>query len=159
VDQRPPALARSATAHWHEQTGDPTVADSILDRVVHNAYRVERGPKTPRGATAMTGSQLRLKQPTGWFAAGGIVGNGNGKAEFISEVLLDLVLPGPACGGIAAAGVGHNQQASRVGVALTAFTLLDRTGRTIRSRSSPRPKDCANSRSLVPNSFRSGTTR
>jgi DNA replication protein DnaC len=28
-------------AHWHEQIGDPTVADSILDRIVHNAYRVE----------------------------------------------------------------------------------------------------------------------
>jgi DNA replication protein DnaC len=27
--------------HWHEQTGDPTIADSILDRLVHNAYRVE----------------------------------------------------------------------------------------------------------------------
>jgi DNA replication protein DnaC len=29
------------TAHWHEQIGDPTVADSILDRLIHNAYRVE----------------------------------------------------------------------------------------------------------------------
>ena len=28
-------------AHWHEQIGDPSVADSILDRVVHNAYRIE----------------------------------------------------------------------------------------------------------------------
>lgn len=27
--------------HWHEQIGDPSVADSILDRVVHNAYRIE----------------------------------------------------------------------------------------------------------------------
>jgi DNA replication protein DnaC len=27
--------------HWHEQIGDPTVADSILDRVVHNAYRID----------------------------------------------------------------------------------------------------------------------
>ena len=51
------------------------------------------------------------------------MGNGDGKAELIAEVLLDLVLPGPACGGIAAAGVGQNQQALRVGVALTAFTL------------------------------------
>src|SRR5207249_7377946 len=25
-------------AHWHEQIGDPTIADSILDRLVHNAY-------------------------------------------------------------------------------------------------------------------------
>ena len=28
-------------AHWHEQIGDPSIADSILDRRVHNAYRIE----------------------------------------------------------------------------------------------------------------------
>jgi len=28
-------------AHWHEQIGDPTIADSILDRLVHNSYRIE----------------------------------------------------------------------------------------------------------------------
>ena len=28
-------------AHWHEQIGDPSIADSILDRLVHNAYRIE----------------------------------------------------------------------------------------------------------------------
>lgn len=28
-------------AQWHEQIGDPTLADSILDRLVHNAHRVE----------------------------------------------------------------------------------------------------------------------
>jgi DNA replication protein DnaC len=46
-------------AHWHEQIGDPTVADSILDRLVHNAYRIElsgesmrkkRGRKSDEGA-------------------------------------------------------------------------------------------------------------
>ena len=46
-------------AHWHEQIGDPTIADSILDRIVHNAYRVElngesmrkkRGRKPEEGA-------------------------------------------------------------------------------------------------------------
>jgi DNA replication protein DnaC len=26
---------------WHKQIGDPTIADSILDRLVHNAYRFE----------------------------------------------------------------------------------------------------------------------
>jgi DNA replication protein DnaC len=39
---------------WHAQIGDPTIADSILDRLVHNAHRIElkgesmrrkRGPK------------------------------------------------------------------------------------------------------------------
>ena len=27
--------------HWHEQIGDPTIAHSILDRIVHDAYRIE----------------------------------------------------------------------------------------------------------------------
>jgi len=32
-------------AKWHEWVGDPTVADAILDRLVHNAYKVElKGP-------------------------------------------------------------------------------------------------------------------
>ena len=26
--------------HWHEAIGDPTVADAILDRLVHNAYKI-----------------------------------------------------------------------------------------------------------------------
>ena len=26
---------------WHKQIGDPTIADSILDRIVHDAYRIE----------------------------------------------------------------------------------------------------------------------
>ena len=35
-------------AHWHEQIGDPTIADSILDRIVHNAYRVELNGESMR---------------------------------------------------------------------------------------------------------------
>jgi DNA replication protein DnaC len=26
--------------NWHEIIGDPTMADAILDRLVHNAYRI-----------------------------------------------------------------------------------------------------------------------
>jgi DNA replication protein DnaC len=26
---------------WHDVVGDPTLADAILDRIVHNAYRLE----------------------------------------------------------------------------------------------------------------------
>src|SRR5205085_7026475 len=45
--------------NWHEQIGDPSIADSILDRLVHNAYRIElsgesmrkkRGRKPDEGA-------------------------------------------------------------------------------------------------------------
>jgi DNA replication protein DnaC len=35
---------------WHEQIGDPTVADGILDRLVHNAHRIEmRGDSMRKG--------------------------------------------------------------------------------------------------------------
>ena len=27
--------------HWHEQIGDPTLADAILDRLVHNAHKIK----------------------------------------------------------------------------------------------------------------------
>ena len=27
--------------HWHDWVGDPTLADAILDRLLHNAYRIE----------------------------------------------------------------------------------------------------------------------
>ncbi len=36
---------------WHKQIGDPTIADSILDRLVHNAYRFE-----------LSGESIRKKQ-------------------------------------------------------------------------------------------------
>lgn len=26
---------------WHEHIGDPTIADSILDRVIHHAHRID----------------------------------------------------------------------------------------------------------------------
>jgi DNA replication protein DnaC len=28
-------------ANWHEALNDPTMADAILDRVLHNAYKIE----------------------------------------------------------------------------------------------------------------------
>ena len=42
---------------WYEIIGDPTLADAILDRLVHNAYRLElsgdslRKNKTPEPVT------------------------------------------------------------------------------------------------------------
>ena len=37
--------------HWHEIIADPTIADAILDRLVHNAYKLE-----------LTGDSMRKKQ-------------------------------------------------------------------------------------------------
>lgn len=37
--------AQLAPEHWHDQIGDPTVADAILDRLVHRAHSIElKGP-------------------------------------------------------------------------------------------------------------------
>ena len=39
-------------ANWHEQIGDATVADGILDRLVHNAHRLElKGESMRKGKT------------------------------------------------------------------------------------------------------------
>ena len=27
--------------HWHERIGDPTMADAILDRLVHSAHKIQ----------------------------------------------------------------------------------------------------------------------
>lgn len=38
-------------SHWHEVVGDPTLADAILDRLVHNAYKI-----------SLKGESMRKKQ-------------------------------------------------------------------------------------------------
>ena len=39
-------------SQWHEIIADPTVADAILDRLVHNAYRIElKGESMRKGKT------------------------------------------------------------------------------------------------------------
>ncbi|NLW55206.1 MAG: ATP-binding protein, partial [Firmicutes bacterium] len=34
--------------HWHQCLGDSTVADAILDRIIHNAYKVVLRGETMR---------------------------------------------------------------------------------------------------------------
>ncbi|AGA34475.1 ISPsy4, transposition helper protein [Thioalkalivibrio nitratireducens DSM 14787] len=45
LDDRHPCRSTLVTSqlpveHWHDAIGDPTLADAILDRLVHNAYRI-----------------------------------------------------------------------------------------------------------------------
>ena len=40
--------------HWHEAIGDPTLADAILDRLVHNAHRLTLAGESMRKHTART---------------------------------------------------------------------------------------------------------
>jgi DNA replication protein DnaC len=43
-------------AKWHAQIGDPTLADSILDRLVHNAHRIELDGESLRKKRTRTSS-------------------------------------------------------------------------------------------------------
>ena len=40
--------------HWHEQIGDPTTADAILDRLVHNAHTLQLNGGSMRKKTPLT---------------------------------------------------------------------------------------------------------
>ena len=40
-------------AHWHEAIGEPTLADALLERLVHNAYKM-----------ALKGDSMRKRQAT-----------------------------------------------------------------------------------------------
>ncbi len=42
--------------HWHEAIGDPTLADAILDRLVHNAHRLNLTGESMRRRTELTKS-------------------------------------------------------------------------------------------------------
>ena len=45
-------------ASWHAQVGDPTIADSILDRLVHNTHRIElQGESMRRQRNGKTGGK------------------------------------------------------------------------------------------------------
>jgi DNA replication protein DnaC len=48
-----------ATDHWHQYIGDPTLADAILDRLVHNAYRI-----TLKGDSVRKRQAPNLTEPT-----------------------------------------------------------------------------------------------
>ena len=39
---------------WHPNIGDPTLADAICDRLLHNAYKIE-----------LQGDSMRVKSPAG----------------------------------------------------------------------------------------------
>jgi len=45
-------LSQLPVSAWHDVIGEPTIADAILDRLIHNAYRIE-----------LKGESLRKKRP------------------------------------------------------------------------------------------------
>lgn len=46
--------AQLPVEHWHEYVGDPTIADAILDRLVHNAHKI-----------SLSGESMRKLRPAG----------------------------------------------------------------------------------------------
>ena len=46
-----PTSSQLPTTHWHEHLNDATLADAILDRLIHNAIKLE-----------LKGDSLRKKQ-------------------------------------------------------------------------------------------------
>lgn len=49
------------TGDWHAVIGDPTVADSILDRLVHNAHKVKLGGESIRKTQGLTNAKKATK--------------------------------------------------------------------------------------------------
>jgi DNA replication protein DnaC len=59
-DRRSTLIAAQLPAkHWHETIGDPTLADAILDRLIHNAYTI-----------TLKGESMRKKRTTDLTADG-----------------------------------------------------------------------------------------
>jgi DNA replication protein DnaC len=50
---------------WHQVIGEPTFADAILDRIVHNAYRLELQGESMRKLQARKGAGPSLDRNTG----------------------------------------------------------------------------------------------
>ena len=45
-------------AHWHEHIGNPTIADAVLDRLVHTAHRIELKGESLRKLRALKAAKL-----------------------------------------------------------------------------------------------------
>ena len=60
---RPSSPARCPVDHWHEVIADPTIADAVLDRLVHNAHRLVLRGDSMRKITAQTSSLDAAKKP------------------------------------------------------------------------------------------------
>jgi hypothetical protein len=49
--------------HWHEALGDPTLADAMLDRLVHNAYKLALKGDSMRKRLAIHTTDVPQEEP------------------------------------------------------------------------------------------------
>ncbi len=53
--------AQLPVAKWHDMIGNPTIADAILDRIIHNAHRIELNGESMRKKSAtLTSNQNQI---------------------------------------------------------------------------------------------------
>jgi DNA replication protein DnaC len=50
---------------WHDMIGDPTYGDAILDRLIHNAYRLDLKGKTMRPGIAPAANAESVSRANG----------------------------------------------------------------------------------------------
>jgi DNA replication protein DnaC len=55
--------SQAPVARWYDIVGDPTLADAILDRVIHNAYRIELSGESLRKEKKTAGSEPATNPP------------------------------------------------------------------------------------------------
>jgi DNA replication protein DnaC len=48
--------------HWYDNLGDPTLADAILDRLVHNAHRITLRGESLRKQKSLTKKENDLTE-------------------------------------------------------------------------------------------------
>ena len=67
--------------HWHEALGEPTVADAILDRLVHGAYRLELKGSSMRRAEATDGPATTDGDPSATTSSRSTATDGPGRPK------------------------------------------------------------------------------
>ncbi|WP_419002158.1 ATP-binding protein, partial [Alistipes putredinis] len=48
------------TDNWYDAIGDPTVADAIMDRIIHTAHRIELTGESVRKMAAYRGKKTKI---------------------------------------------------------------------------------------------------
>jgi len=58
--------AQLPVAQWHDMIGEPTIADAILDRIVHNAHRInleDESMRKRKSTSTLTGTENKETIP------------------------------------------------------------------------------------------------